>query len=69
MKENFTVITMKTKNGKTLYLKEGFGKSLEWTFNKQEAIWFPLVIDAEKCAKNYFKTFNNYGFETFEYYI
>ena len=68
VKEYFTLITMKTKNNKTLYLtddKYGY----KWTFEKANAIWFETEQDAEKFCKNYFKKFKNYEFMTFETYI
>lgn len=67
--DTFYSITMKTKNNKKLYLKEGKGNSLEWTFNRDECIWFELEQQAINCAKNYFKNFNNWFIEEFEYHI
>ena len=54
------VITMQTKTGKTLYLKEGIGKAFEWTFDRSEAIWFETIEEAEKFANKYFKNFKDY---------
>lgn len=57
----FYAITMQTYNGKTLYLKTtGYGNSLEWTFNYDEAIWYETADEAEKVAKKYFKKFKNW---------
>ena len=46
--EYFNIITMKTKTDRTLYAKAGHGKSIEWTFDKQDAIWFQTEEEAEK---------------------
>ena len=65
------VITMKTKEGKTLYLSEDkwVGKNQEkllckWTFNKQEALGFETEKEAENFAKDYFKNFTNWGYDS-----
>ena len=62
-------IIMKTYDGKKLYLKDGVGKSCEWTFNKQEALWFETNKEAEDFAKQYFKNFSNYEIEDFIEYM
>lgn len=69
MGEYFNIITMKTKTGRTLYAKAGHGKSIEWTFDKQDAIWFQTEEEAEKFCKNYFKNFKDYEIETVKEYI
>lgn len=60
----FTIVTMKTKTNKTLFLMEGQGKTCSWTFDKEEAIWFPNEAEAEKFCKKYFKNFKDYEIET-----
>ena len=57
---DFTVICMKTKNDKTLYLGEGHGKALNWVFDVNEAIWFETQDEVSKFAQNYFKTFQDW---------
>lgn len=64
---NWYIIAMKTKSEKTIYLKEGKGNNLEWTFDKNEGIWFEFKEQAEKLAKKYFKDFDNWFIEEFEY--
>lgn len=63
------VITMKTKEGKTLYLSEDkilkSNKLLcKWTFNKNEALGFETEKEAENFAKDYFKNFNDWGYDS-----
>lgn len=63
------VITMKTKEGKTLYLSEdkvlNNNKLLcKWTFNKNEALGFETEKEAENFAKDYFKNFNDWGYDS-----
>ncbi len=60
----FRIIT-RTQSGKKLYLKAGVGKSCKWDFNKNEAIWFDTLNQAEKFADTYFKNFRNYIIEEF----
>lgn len=69
MGEYFNIITMKTKTDKILYAKAGHGKSIEWTFDKKDAIWFQTEEEAEKFCKNYFKNFKDYEIETIKEYI
>ena len=73
MTYDFEVITMKTKEGKTLYLKASDKESknivCEWTFDKQTAIWFEIDGSAEKFAKSYFRTFNKWIIENIKYTI
>jgi len=64
---NWYVIAMKTKTEKTIYLKEGTNNNLEWTFDRNEGIWFELEEQAEKLAKDYFKGFDKWFIEEFEY--
>ena len=52
--DDFSIVTMKTRTGKQLYLKSGKGNAVEWTFDKQDAIWFQTEEEAEKFCKNYF---------------
>lgn len=59
MKEYFSVITMKTKNNKILYLGEQ-GNKLGWSFDYNEAIWFNTFEEAENFAKDYFKYFDKW---------
>lgn len=66
MKWTFYTLTMKTYNNKTLYLKSGIGNGCEWTFNKQEAIWFETDKEAIEFAKQYFKNFDKYQVEGLE---
>lgn len=63
------VITMKTKEGKTLYLSEDRLTKQDklickWTFNKQEALGFETEKEAENFAKDYFKNFNAWGYDS-----
>lgn len=58
--EEFTLICMKLKSGKEVYLAEGPGKSLKWVIDKTEAIYFETEKEAEECAMNYFKKFNDW---------
>lgn len=63
------VITMKTKEGKTLYLSEDRVTKQDklickWTFNKQEALGFETEKEAENFAKDYFKNFNAWGYDS-----
>lgn len=68
MKETFYLITMKTKNNKTLYLGEQ-GKYLGWSFDYNEAIWFEYDYQAETFAKDYFKHFDKWEIKDIEYTI
>lgn len=67
--DDFSIVTMKTKTGKKLYAKAGHGKSIEWTFDKQDAIWFQTEEEAEKFCKNYFKNFKDYEIEYIKEYV
>ena len=67
--DDFSIVTMKTKTGKKLYLKSGKGKAAEWTFDKQDAIWFQTEEEAEKFCKNYFKNFKDYEIEYIKEYV
>ena len=58
--EEFTLICMKLKSGKEVYLAEGPRKSLKWVIDKTEAIYFETEKEAEECAINYFKKFNDW---------
>lgn len=74
MSYEFYIISMKTKNGKTLYLKakenEYNNKMLyEWCFNYNNAIWFDAINDLENFANKYFKGFNNWNIKTINYSI
>ena len=61
----FYRITMNTYNNKKLYLKASIGNSCEWTFNKEEAIWFETDKEAKEFCDTYFKNFNKYEIEGF----
>lgn len=65
----FYRITMKTYDNKKLYLKASIGNSCEWTFNRQDAIWFESDKDAQEFASKYFKNFSNYEIEQFVEYM
>lgn len=67
--EIFAVICMNCRNGKKLYLKCGVNDRMEWTFDKSESCWFGYKDQAEKFAKNYFKNFQNWFVEEFNYAI
>lgn len=69
MGEYFSIITMKTKTGKILYAKAGHGKSIEWTFDKKDAIWFQSEADAKNFCKEYFKNFKDYEIQNIEMYV
>lgn len=60
---NLFVITMKTKNGKTLYLYSNDAEKFEWTFDMEKAYADDCYSSIEKFAKNYFKHFNNWCIE------
>lgn len=68
MKEQFSVITMKTKNNKVIYLGEQ-GSLLGWTFDYNEALWFNTNDEAESFARDYFKNFKDWEIKTIEYTI
>ena len=50
-------------------MKSGKGNAVEWTFDKQDAIWFQTEEEAEKFCKNYFKNFKDYEIETIKEYV
>ena len=53
-----------------MYLKAGkTTNSCEWTFDKDESIWFETEQQAEKFGNDYFKTFKNWKVENFSYSI
>lgn len=60
--EIFSVIAMKTKTDKNLYLMASETKEdkLEWTFDINEAIWFNTDEEANNFANKYFKNFNDW---------
>lgn len=66
MKEQFSLISMQTKNGKTIYLGEQ-GNSLGWTFDYNEALWFNTNDEAERFARDYFKNFKNWKIKEIDY--
>ena len=66
MKERFSLISMQTKNDKTIYLEEQ-GNSFGWTFNYNDALWFNTNDEAERFAKNYFKNFKNWEIKEIYY--
>ena len=59
MTEQFSLISMQTKNGKTIYLGEQ-DNSFGWTFNYNNALWFNTYDEAERFARDYFKNFKNW---------
>ena len=74
MNYEFYVISMKTKNGKTLYLKtkeNNYSDKVlcEWCFDYNNAIWFDTINDLENFANKYFKGFNNWNIKTINYSI
>lgn len=66
--EIFFRIFMNTKFNGKLYLRADKGNSCKWD-KKSKAIWFNTYSEAEKFCKQYFKNFNNYQIEEFEYNI
>lgn len=68
MEETFYLITMTSKNNKTLYLGEQ-GKKLGWSFNYNEGLWFNFYSEAENFAKDYFKHFDKWEIKEIEYKI
>ena len=65
--EIFYVITMNTKKGKRIYLKEGNNNSYEWTFDREQAIWFELEEQANMFASDYFKNFKEWYITDLEF--
>ena len=63
----FYAIVMKTKTDKKIYLKEGKNNNYEWTFDRDECIWFETDTQAKEFSNNYFKNFKNWFVEKFEY--
>ena len=67
MREDFVAIAMINKQGRKMYLKASDkpfkGVVCEWSFDYNEAIWFNTDSEAEKFAKQYFKSFNNWCLE------
>ena len=61
-KFEFITITMKTKNGKTLYLKSENNKFV-WTFDKRESLYFNTISEIDTFANSYFKNFKNWGYK------
>ena len=59
MKERFSLISMQTKNDKTIYLEEQ-GNSFGWTFDYNKALWFNTNDEAERFATDYFKNFKDW---------
>lgn len=54
----FAVIKWKDRQ---LYIKEGDStRNFKWTDDLQDAIWFPTEVDAEKTARDYFKSFTKW---------
>ena len=68
MMEYFSLIIMKTKDNKTLYLGEK-GNGYGWSYNYDEAIWFETDEQAKAFAKGYFKKFNDWSIESILYNI
>lgn len=65
--EIFYVITMNTKSNKRIYLKEGKNNSYEWTFDREQAIWFELEEQANMFASDYFKNFKEWYITDLEF--
>ena len=67
MREDFVAIAMVNKKGRKMYLKASDKPSknvvCEWSFDYNEAIWFNTDSEAEKFAKQYFKSFANWCLE------
>ena len=59
MTEQFSLVTMQTKNGKTIYLGEQ-GNSFGWVFDYNNALWFNTNEEAERFAIDYFKNFKDW---------
>lgn len=64
---NWYVISMKTKNNKIIYLGEGKNNNLEWTFDRDESIWFENEYQAKDFATDYFINFDKWFIQEFEY--
>jgi len=58
--DSFFVISMLTYDGRRLYLKSDGGYNREWTFDRNQAIWFSTYDDAESFAKKWFKNFKSW---------
>lgn len=74
MKEFFYRIVMIAKNGKKLYLCEKPDKNpkimlCQWEFNTANCLWFESEKGAKEFAQDYFKNFDRYIIEEFEYAI
>jgi len=65
MEELYTayIITMKTKEGKKLYLTS----DKEWSFIKDEGMWFAELEEAQNFAEEWFKSFDRYEFDKIVY--
>lgn len=59
----FEVITMLTKTGKTLYLEMIDTKGV-WTFKIEDACYFESEMQARHFANKYFKRFDDWQVET-----
>lgn len=64
--ETFYVIVMNTRNNYKLYLCCGHGKSMTWG-KKADSCWFNSKGQAEKFAKEYFKSFSKWSVEELNY--
>ena len=60
MKVNYYAITMKAKNGRTLYLDLMTG-SPKWTVQKANACWWNDEKSATDFAKKWFKNFKGWN--------
>ena len=58
---------MNTKSNKRIYLKEGKNNSYEWTFDREQAIWFELEEQANMFASDYFKNFKEWYITDLEF--
>lgn len=60
----FFIVYMKTKTGKNIYLMTNGVDNFEWTFKKQDAIFFSTEKEAKNFCKNYFKNFTKWKITT-----
>lgn len=60
--ENFTIISMKTKNSK-IYLGIDDKGNKKWVNNKNDALWFEDEDKANSFAKSWFKNFEEWFLE------
>lgn len=51
----FFIVCMQTKTRKNIYLMTNGIDNFEWTFKKQDAVFFNTEKEATKFCRNYFK--------------